>query len=154
MSQLLQQWRLHCPCGRAKILARGLCATCYTLQRQDRAYFGGLREKILTRDGHRCRGCGAAGRGKRTLAVHHRRPGVSTLASLITLCPGCHARVSRTCVLRNDWPELLRLLWREQHPHAHEQGRLDFAATVGMPAPEAGELFAGMGDRCQGRDRR
>jgi hypothetical protein len=62
--------------------------------------------------------------------------------------------VSRTCVLRNDWPELLRLLWREQHPHAHEQGRLDFAATVGMPAPEAGELFAGMGDRCQGRDRR
>jgi hypothetical protein len=38
------QRALHCRCGREKILALGLCATCYTLKRQDDEYFGGLRE--------------------------------------------------------------------------------------------------------------
>ena len=37
---------MHCPCGNAKVLALGLCATCYTLKRQDEAYFGGLREAV------------------------------------------------------------------------------------------------------------
>jgi hypothetical protein len=37
----------HCRCGREKILALGLCATCYTLKRQDEDYFGGLREQFL-----------------------------------------------------------------------------------------------------------
>jgi hypothetical protein len=32
---------MHCPCGNAKVLALGLCATCYTLKRQDEEYFGG-----------------------------------------------------------------------------------------------------------------
>lgn len=26
---------MHCPCGNTKVLALGLCATCYTLKRQD-----------------------------------------------------------------------------------------------------------------------
>ena len=26
---------MHCPCGREKILANGLCASCYNLKRQD-----------------------------------------------------------------------------------------------------------------------
>ncbi len=26
---------MYCPCGNAKVLAKGLCATCYTLKRQD-----------------------------------------------------------------------------------------------------------------------
>lgn len=34
---------MHCPCGQGKILAQGLCATCYTMKRQDEEYFGGLR---------------------------------------------------------------------------------------------------------------
>ena len=38
---------MHCPCGNAKVLALGLCATCYTLNRQDEEYFGGLREAVL-----------------------------------------------------------------------------------------------------------
>lgn len=46
---------LHCPCGREKILANGLCAICYTLKRHDTEYFGGLRETVLERDGYRCR---------------------------------------------------------------------------------------------------
>jgi hypothetical protein len=49
------QRALHCRCGREKILALGLCATCYTLKRQDDEYFGGLREQVLERDGYCCR---------------------------------------------------------------------------------------------------
>jgi hypothetical protein len=40
------QRALHCRCGRENILALGLCATCYTLKRQDDEYFGGLREQV------------------------------------------------------------------------------------------------------------
>lgn len=35
---------LHCPCGNHKVLAQGLCATCYTFKRQAEEHFGGLRE--------------------------------------------------------------------------------------------------------------
>ncbi len=77
MKRALQR-SMHCPCGRARILARGLCATCYTLKRQDGVYFGGLREQVLTR----------------------------------------------------NWPLLLRTLWREQHPGAHEQCVLEFAVPL------------------------
>ena len=34
------QGALHRPCGREKILANGLCASCYNLKRQDAEYFG------------------------------------------------------------------------------------------------------------------
>jgi hypothetical protein len=61
-----------CGCGNAKILAHGLCATCYTLKRQDAEYFGGLREMVLERDGYRCRVCDASGRDKRSIIVHDR----------------------------------------------------------------------------------
>jgi len=44
------QTAICCPCGNEKILALGLCATCYTLKRQDAEYFGGLREQVLERD--------------------------------------------------------------------------------------------------------
>ncbi len=65
---------MHCPCGKAKVLALGLCATCYTLKRQDEEHFGGLREAVLERDGYRCRVCDASGRDKRSIIVHHRVP--------------------------------------------------------------------------------
>jgi hypothetical protein len=45
------QTAICCPCGNEKILALGLCGTCYTLKRQDAEYFGGLREQVLERDG-------------------------------------------------------------------------------------------------------
>ncbi len=120
------QKSLHCPCGRARVLARGLCAVCYTLRRQDEAYFGGLREAVLARDGYCCRVCGASGRGKRLITVHHRVPGRSVLRLMISLCPGCHAKVHRTHVGRSMMAPLLLELWREQHPHGHEQPALDF----------------------------
>ncbi len=37
---------MHCPCGNSKILALGLCATCYRLKRQDEECFGGLRKRF------------------------------------------------------------------------------------------------------------
>jgi hypothetical protein len=58
------QHALCCPCGRPEILALGLCASCYTMKRQDQAYFDGLREAVLARDGYRCLGCGVEGNAR------------------------------------------------------------------------------------------
>jgi hypothetical protein len=119
---------LCCPCGRTDMLAHGLCATCYTLKRQDEEYFGGLREKVLERDGYACRICGASGHDKRSIIVHHRVPGKSLLHLMISLCPGCHAKVHRTKMVLTELPPLLLELWREQHPEGQEQTILDFKA--------------------------
>ena len=67
------QRSMHCSCGRERVLANGMCATCYTLRRQDDEHFGGLREAVLERDGHCCRACGAplvdeSGRSSFTIA--------------------------------------------------------------------------------------
>jgi hypothetical protein len=67
------QRALHCRCGREKILALGLCATCYTLKRQDDEYFCELREQVLERDGYCCRVCGASGRRKRSIRCSSSR---------------------------------------------------------------------------------
>jgi hypothetical protein len=128
MGQGRVQLALCCPCGRPEILALGLCATCYTLKRQDEEYFGGLRETVLERDGYRCRGCGAPGREKRSIIVHHRVPGVSKLELMISLCPGCHAKVERTRMVLAEMNPLLLELWREQHPDGQEQIMLAFSA--------------------------
>jgi hypothetical protein len=116
------------PVRKSEILALGLCPTCYTLKRQDDEYYGGLREAVLDRDERRCRTCPNLKRQK--LAVHHRVPGVSKLELMITLCLGCHAKVTRTQFLQDDWPELLRILWREQHPAGHEQPTLNFRSAI------------------------
>lgn len=132
-----KQRALYCRCGREKILANGMCAVCYTLRRQDSEYFGGLRELVLGRDGYACRVCGASGSGKRSITVHHRKPGRSVLHLMIALCPACHAKVHRTRAVVSQMPPLLLALWREQHPHGHEQGTLDFrvqeVAAIPMP---------------------
>ena len=120
------QRSLHCRCGNRKILALGLCSTCYTLKRQDEEHFGGLREAVLERDGKRCGVCDASGRDKRSIIVHHRVPGRSVLNLMISLCPGCHAKVHRTKAVLSAMPPLLLKLWREQHPSGHEQTVLCF----------------------------
>ena len=133
------QRALHCRCGREKILAHGLCATCYTLRRQDEEYFGGLREQVLERDGYACRVCHASGRRKRSIVVHHRVPGKSILNLMISLCPACHAKVSKTKVVLSKMPPLLLILWREQHPRGHEQRMLEF--KVIKPAAQHVPMF-------------
>ena len=135
------QRAMHCPCGREIILAHGVCATCYTLKRQDEEYFGGQREAVLIRDGNRCAvpGCTTLKRGKRSIAVHHRKPGNSDPKLMITLCLSCHAKVTRTLHLHKEWPPLLRTLWREQHPKGHEQVQFDF--SLKKPAAKFNPLF-------------
>jgi hypothetical protein len=71
--------------------------------------------------------------------VHHRVPGNNNPDLMITLCLGHHAMVTRTQILRKEWPELLRVLWREQHPEAHEQTILNF--TVKPVAVKLVPLF-------------
>ena len=114
-----------------KVLALGLCPTCYTLKRQDEENLGGLREAVLERDGYRCRVCDASGRDKRSIIVHHRVPGKSVLKlMMLALCPSCHAKVHRTKAVLSTVPPLPRELWREQHPKGHEQAQLDFTIKV------------------------
>ena len=133
------QRSMHCRCGREKILAHGLCSTCYTLRRQDAEHFAGLREAVLERDGYRCRVCDASGRDKRSIVVHHRVPGRSVLNLMISLCPGCHSRVHCTKAVLSQMPKLLLKLWREQHPTGHEQTALNF--RMRGPAAVAIRLF-------------
>ncbi len=111
---------LFCRCGSTYIYVRGLCQRCYHREWADRKHFAGLRELVLARDQHRCRGCQAASIDT-VLAVHHRQPGRSSVDLLVTLCPACHAVVERTQILFRDVPQLLRVLWRELHPAASEQ---------------------------------
>ncbi len=139
------QRSLHCGCGRAKVVARGLCAVCYTLRYQDERYFGGLREQVLKRDGYRCRVCGRPGRGKWSIVVHHRVPGVSELDRMIALCPRHHGIVEQREVALGEMPPLLLELWRERHPGAPEQGRLNFRA-LRPPAAMPVSLFGKLGE--------
>ena len=140
---------MHCPCGREKMLANGLCSTCYTLKRQDAEHFGGLREVVLERDGYRCRVCDASGRGKREIIVHHRVPGKSVLNLMIALCPACHAKIHRTKAVLSIMSPLLLKLWREQNPDGQEQIALDFTRPqqVGQRVPLFSELVEGLNQR-------
>ncbi len=80
-------------------------------------------------------GCTTVKRGKRSIAVHHRKPGNSDPKLMITLCLSCHAKVMRTQYLRREWPALLRVLWREQQLKAHEQTALYFCTVGSIPEP-------------------
>jgi hypothetical protein len=48
---------------------------------------------------------------------------------MISLCPGCHAKVERTKMVLAEMTPLLLELWREQHPEGQEQIMLAFKAT-------------------------
>jgi hypothetical protein len=114
---------------------RALCATCYTLKRQDEEHFSGLRETVLERDDYRCRVCEASGRDKRFIVVHHRVPGKSILNLMISRCPECHAKVHRIKAMLRFMPPLLAKLWREQHPLGSEQMMLNFSADKPIAGP-------------------
>ena len=122
--RLDRQRPLFCPCGRDLPFLAGLCRSCYRAAAHSRQYFAGLRGEILDRDGHQCQACGSAGR----LHVHHRKPGVNDRDLLITVCAGCHARLHRLAALRVWIPELLVVLWIEQHPDIPVQLQFPVAA--------------------------
>lgn len=71
------------------------------------------------------------------LAVHHRVAGNGHPALMITLCLAHHAMVTRSQILLKDWPELLRVLWREQHPEAPEQCIFGFDRVADPAASHA-----------------
>jgi hypothetical protein len=77
-----RQRTVHCVCGNVEVLAPGLCATCYTLKRQDEEFFGGLRGAVLERDGYRCRVYDASGRDKRSITSDARYCSTSSEKSL------------------------------------------------------------------------
>lgn len=87
----------------------------------------GCDPKALARDRYVCRVRGPVASEKRRLHVHHRRPGGSADSLLITLCASHHLRIHCLRVAGNMQPQLLLVLWREQHPTAAEQLALAFA---------------------------
>lgn len=111
-------------CGRDFPFVAGLCRSCYRAADRSRRNFGGVREEILERDGRLCRACGGAER----LHVHHRKPGVNDRDLLITVCAACHARLHRLAALRFWIPDLLVILWTEQHPGVPVQLQFPVAA--------------------------
>jgi hypothetical protein len=94
MSKLVQR-AMHCPCGNPTILVLGLCATCYTLKRQDDEYFwrpsrSCLREGWLSAPRVRCFRPGET--------LDHRSPpseGEISFGIHDLLCLSCHAKVHR-----------------------------------------------------------
>ena len=118
-----EQSRL-CACGKDFAFVAGLCRSCYRARSHSRHSFDGLREEILERDGRLCRTCGSADR----LHVHHRKPGINDREWLITVCAGCHARLHRLAALRVWIPDLLVILWIEQHPGVPVQLQFPVAA--------------------------
>jgi hypothetical protein len=101
-----------CSCGANAIELKtlGCCRSCYDRQYRSLRLFGGLRDRVLKRDGFRCRGCGAPSR----LLVHHRDER-NEEELLLTLCIGCHMRVHHSSGFRRWLPATLLRLWREWH---------------------------------------
>jgi len=123
------QASMFCACGSMNLVAKGMCGPCLARQQRDRESFGGLRENVLDRDLWTCQGCGHHPQDamRDYLVVHHRRPGVSKLDLMVTLCPACHAIVHRLKTLRAWLPENLVTFWHEQHPEAPLQLQFDMA---------------------------
>ena len=111
-----------------------------------RGDFGGRRERVLERDGHLCRVCAELFEVDRLCvgqppSVYHRVPGIWKLHLMITLCAAHHAQVERLQVAAKPTPQLLLVLWREQHPQGLEQTMLQFDTRSSCPEPVA--LFTG-----------
>ncbi len=112
-----------CACGSLDVAARGMCPRCLARQHHDREHFGGHREAALKRHHWTCQGCfyRPAQEDRDWIVVHHRVPGVSKPALMISLCAACHAIVERLQAVRTWLPPQLLILWREQHPDAAYQ---------------------------------
>ena len=112
-----------CACGSLEVAARGMCPRCLARQHHDKEHFGGKREAVLERDNWTCQGCfyRPSQEDRDYIVVHHRRPGVSKVELMISLCAACHAIVERLKMLRTWLPPQLLILWREQHPGVEYQ---------------------------------
>ena len=112
---------------------------CLLGRRRARFRSTGEPERVLERDGYRCRVCAELPEVERLCigqppSVHHRVPGVSKLHLMITLCAAHHAQVGHLQTARKPLPPLLLELWQEQHLDGHEQTVLDFNTAVAAAA--------------------
>jgi hypothetical protein len=77
-----------CECGEKPIELKtlGWCRSCYDRRYRSVRFFGGLRERVLARDGYGCRVCGA----RSHLVVHHRvgamKPSYWSHCALAAIC--------------------------------------------------------------------
>jgi hypothetical protein len=134
------QLALLCGCGKAVELRRlGCCRSCYDRRQHSLRFFSGLRERVIRRDGFRCRACGAALR----LLVHHRAR-ASDARTLITLCMRCHMRVHRWRWFRHELSAMLAQLWTEVHGGAPLQLQLPLRT-----ASEIEMRKGNLGSRCR-----
>jgi hypothetical protein len=137
-SRAAGQLALLCQCGKAVELKRfGCCRSCYDRRQHSLRFFGGLRERVLKRDGFRCRACGTGS----PLLVHHRATD-SEERSLITLCIRCHIRVHRWRWFRHLVPSTLVQLWTELHAGAPLQLQLPLrtASEIAVREGQFGKL--------------
>jgi hypothetical protein len=124
-----------CACGSFEVAAKGMCPRCLTRQHHDKEHFGGHREAVLRRDKWTCQGCfyRPTQADRDYIVVHHRVPGNSKPALMISLCAACHAIVERLRVVRTWLPPQLVILWREQHPEIEYQLQLPLLHVGGGP---------------------
>jgi len=123
------QLALLCGCGKAVELKRlGCCRSCYDRRQHSLRFFAGLRERVIRRDGFRCRACGAGIR----LLVHHRATD-NEGHKLITLCIRCHVRVHRWRWFRHKVSSTLVQLWTERHGGAPLQPQLPLRTASEIP---------------------
>ena len=130
---------MYCRCGNEKILAHGLCSTCVTHSS------GKMRNTSAASVRLSCSATATV------VGYAEPRVGASDLSwcivatftwtlemnLMISLCPGCHAKVGRTRVVLSEMPPLLLVLWREQHPEGHQQVMIDFTTKgkLALPVP-------------------
>jgi hypothetical protein len=153
-AELLEDWRtlgqlaLLCQCDKAVELKRlGCCRSCYDRRQHSLHFFNGMRERVLKRDGFRCRACGTGS----PLLVHHRATD-SEERTLITLCIRCHIRVHRWRWFRHRVSATLVQLWTERHAGAPLQLQLPLRTAseievregqFGKQGPSQPNLFLG-----------
>jgi hypothetical protein len=116
-----------CTCGEKAIELKtlGCRRSCYDRQYRSLRLFGGLRNRVLKRDGFRCRVCSARSR----LLVHHRDK-LDEEELLLTLCVGCHMGVHHSYRLRHWLPAMLLRLWREWHKGEPAQLQLSLESVA------------------------
>jgi hypothetical protein len=117
------QTAICCPCGNEKILALGLCATCYTLNGRMPSISGACESRFWSAM-DTLRVCGDPNLASTIVSGR-----VCSSSDDRSLC-GVSAKVHRTKVVLTELSPLL--LWREQHPEGHEQRYIDF--NVRKPA--------------------
>ena len=71
-----------------------------------------IRQRVLDRDGHRCKECGKPGRLECHHKVHLQDGGTNDLSNLQVLCRGCHIQTHKKPLSKEglEWASLVNEL--------------------------------------------